>query len=1085
MRQFLTRWLKLHEDEIAVFLWTALLLFLIRSSGMVLNNYAETAFLKRYGVEYLPIVNMLNSIATFVLTGILAVFMAKLPGPRLLALLFLFCGAAAAIIRLLIPQGLAIIYPLLFMLKSQFELLQALLFWNLANDLYNTRQSKRIFPLLTAAGVIGLIGGSFGTPYLAGLFRLDNLLFVYFSITLLGALVIQCMQMQLPVLIRTAKKGKKVTRRSPMSAEFRKVWPLIRQSTLVKIVLVLTFMPNVAIPIMNYQFNFAIDAYFASESGMLEFFGYFRGILNIISLVLLLFVGRLYSSFGLPVALMFHPFNYIIAFLAFLFRFDLLSAVYARMSTNILRTTINMPANSILIGLFPESYRNMVRPFLRGTVVRAALFLGSGLILVSAHYFHPRYLSLVALPFVLTWLAAPFILKRKYASILTNLVSRNLLDLKSLEEENLGRLFKKDRVGEELKQLFLSAKGEDALWYARLLSNLDVADLDRLVLEALPGQDTETRVRLLEMLSQEADRDTVEKLQDLLDPQNPRLTVAVLRTVRRIAVGVTEVPDPGLADYLENPHPEVRGHAAGCLYLRRPAETETIINRWLSAKDGETRRAGVIAAGETGRQAYAAELSRMLDNPDNTPLFPDILKALSSLEAPELSTISLPFLDHPRNEIRQAALEVVEVADETLLRRCINLLGDPDQSIARLAMEKIRNAPYVNGQTLIESLSRPNRRVRESVFELLESLNIRNLDLLRFTRQSLERAYTCLAAAAALDRLPDLPEKKLLREHFYQKKDLLLENTFRVLAIHDKDSRMRTVFRGLFSRNARQRANSIELLGDIMDRKLFRMFAPLVEGGDLSQSLSAGNKFFRLPDYDPPEENLLPALLSGTEWVETVLALGMLEKLPETRGKESGRIRALSQAEDIHIRRMAGGIARKSREHLDATEQIMDTELTISEKILLLKNIAIFSGLTVSELGAIARVTEEVAYPAGETVITEGEAGDTVFLIIKGEVAVCKSRGAAGEIKLDTMEDGDYFGEMALFEEAGRSATIRSQKPSRFLVLHKQEFNELVREYPGIALQICTVLSHRLRNLHEKLTRAEGIPDSGVTEQCK
>jgi hypothetical protein len=92
----------------------------------------------------------------------------------------------------------------------------------------------------------------------------------------------------------------------------------MKSSVLVKILVVLTFMPNVVIPIMNYQFNFAVNEQFATESGLIEFFSYFRGVLNIISLVILLFVGKLYDRFGLPVALMFHPFNYMMVFLAFL-----------------------------------------------------------------------------------------------------------------------------------------------------------------------------------------------------------------------------------------------------------------------------------------------------------------------------------------------------------------------------------------------------------------------------------------------------------------------------------------------------------------------------------------------------------------------------------------------------------------------------------------------------------------------------------------------------------------------------------------------------------------------------------------------
>ncbi len=65
MRVKLLSFLKIYEEEISLFLWTAALLFIIRSSGIILNNYAETAFLKRYGVEFMPLVNMLNAVATF------------------------------------------------------------------------------------------------------------------------------------------------------------------------------------------------------------------------------------------------------------------------------------------------------------------------------------------------------------------------------------------------------------------------------------------------------------------------------------------------------------------------------------------------------------------------------------------------------------------------------------------------------------------------------------------------------------------------------------------------------------------------------------------------------------------------------------------------------------------------------------------------------------------------------------------------------------------------------------------------------------------------------------------------------------
>jgi len=99
-----------------------------------------------------------------------------------------------------------------------------------------------------------------------------------------------------------------------------------------------------------------------------------------------------------------------------------------------------------------------------------------------------------------------------------------------------------------------------------------------------------------------------------------------------------------------------------------------------------------------------------------------------------------------------------------------------------------------------------------------------------------------------------------------------------------------------------------------------------------------------------------------------------------------------------------------------------------------------------------------------------------MYLVFKGEVSVIKTTGEEGEheIELARIGTGDYFGEMALFEDTVRSATIRTAKESRFLVLHKQEFTEIVREYPQIALHICKALSGRIRELHEKVKGYEG-----------
>ena len=149
MLKILGKWLNIYQDERDLFLWSAILLFLIRTSSILFNNFAETAFLKRFGVEYLPIVYIVNSISAFVIMGFIAGIMVRLPANRLLKYLFLFCGISVGGLYFVIPLGFDLLYPLLFILKTQYEVLLALVFWNLANDLqYQTVQT----PFSTAFG---------------------------------------------------------------------------------------------------------------------------------------------------------------------------------------------------------------------------------------------------------------------------------------------------------------------------------------------------------------------------------------------------------------------------------------------------------------------------------------------------------------------------------------------------------------------------------------------------------------------------------------------------------------------------------------------------------------------------------------------------------------------------------------------------------------------------------------------------------------------------------------------------------------------------------------------------------------------
>jgi HEAT repeat protein len=874
-----------------------------------------------------------------------------------------------------------------------------------------------------------------------------------------------------PTLLLSEKKTKKKKSRTGLKEELQKIIPLLRESKLLKILVLLTLMPNIVIPIMNYQFNFAVDQTFATEGKMLAFFGYFRGVLNGVSFIILLFVGRIYGRWGLPVALMFHPFNYMLAFAAFLFRFDIFSAIYARITTNILRTTINNPARGVLMGLFPPSYRGVVRPFLRGTIVRIGVLLGSGFILISEGIWHPKYLSLVAFVFVSAWIVATFFLKRSYSQILLDLISRKMLDLKSIEADDISQVFKDKGSQTKLIQSCVSARGNDCLWYAGLLQSLGTEDLDKHILATIKNQDDQTRVGLLALLSPRAGEQAVPVLEELADPENPELLIAVAKAANHVGANM---PAGFYQELFETTHvPEVRAYALTGLYRENPVEYKGIMDAWLESDHVPQRRAGVIAAGESRNQDYVPTLKKMLEAEEDGSVIPYILTALRQLETPDMNAVSLPYLAHELESVRMAALEGLESRDDETLKRTIDLLNDPSEHIHELAKEKIRSASYENPLLLVEALAMPRRKVREGIFSLLESLNIKDVEVFRFVRSELEKAYVYLAEIDAVGRLADGPERDLLKDHLDQKKRVLLDNLLRVLASQDRTGQMRIIWRGISSSDARQQSNSFEALEDMMDPSLSKIMLPLMEDLSFSECLAIGKKHFQIPRFDSDARTLYTHLLEQSDWVAVVLALYLGSKAG-SEGLDQETIKALAGSENARIRKYSQIFLAETRADGETKEHAMDAEISIPERILHLKGIQIFEDLAVSELAAIASVSEETTFPPGENVIKEGEPGETMYLIIEGEVAVIKGQageGAGQEIELDRIGAGDYFGEMALFEDVVRSATIRTAQESRLLVLHKQEFTEIVREYPQIALHICKVLSQRIRKLHEKIQR--------------
>lgn len=1062
MTRLLGKWLKVYPDEIGLFFWSAALFFLIHTSDIIFNNFAETAFLKRFGVQYMPIMTAVNSVATFFIMGFLTGFMVRISGARLLTAMLLICGLSVAGLWLFVPLGFNLLYALLYVLKTQYEALLGLLFWNLANDLFDTRQSKRLFPLITAGGIIGGIVGSFGTPYLAHAISVNNLMLAYLATSLAGAAAAKRMETLYPPAILPRDAKKKGAKRGSIIEEMKQVFPLVKSSKLAKILILLTFLPNVVIPMMNYQFSFAVDQTYGTEGEMIRFFGYFRGLQNVLALIISLFVGRIYSRFGLPVALLFHPFNYMLAFFGFLVRFDVFSAMYARLSTAVLRNTVNTPARAVLFGLFPSSYRAVIRPFLRGTVVRVATLAGSGIVLLSQPLMHPRNLSLVGIIVVAAWIVSTLALKRNYTRILLDLISREMLDLKSLEEHDLRTILREPGVQPGLVRAFRSSKGEDAVWYGDLLRSTGFQGLDGEILSKMEGEDERTAAHLLPLLSPGGVQEAIRRFVESADPERPD-GIAMFAGRAREIFAKTGVQF-GHIVFRKEPDHRAKAFAAAALY---PDEFDGMIRACLESDRLAERKAAVIAAGGSHDRKYIERLREILRKDEKGSLTPELLPALKRLGDPDVNRQARPFLAHEAEDVRLAALEAFEIRDDGSARTVIARLGDASDPVRDLAVRKLEATAHPIGGMLVEALMAPGRRTREGIFRVSEAMKIKEVEVLRFARAQLEAAYRAAAESLALRRMPENQPTRLLIDHLEQIKGIRTENVLRVLAAQDRSGQLRTIWRGLSSADPLQRANSIEALDGATARSLSRILIPILENLSPEECVAHGRKHFKLPGSDSDPAAALSRLLRDEDWLTVLLALQVVASRGPTEA-DRAVMADLAKSGVPSIRDGAGWYLDAGGPHRE--DGPPPGVIAALNRIPGLRGAPLFSGLSIAEAAVVASVAREEAFRPGEILIGGDRPWEEMVVIEEGEVSVARQCPGPGPAEdMGRGGTGETIGLLSLFVEAPENVVIRATKETRCLILQKKALQAIMTEYPTIALGACRILSRRLRTMDERM----------------
>jgi len=115
-------------------------------------------------------------------------------------------------------------------------------------------------------------------------------------------------------------------------------------------------------------------------------------------------------------------------------------------------------------------------------------------------------------------------------------------------------------------------------------------------------------------------------------------------------------------------------------------------------------------------------------------------------------------------------------------------------------------------------------------------------------------------------------------------------------------------------------------------------------------------------------------------------------------------------------------------------------------------------------------------FARGEVVFHEGDPGDTLHLIAKGRVAVRVATELGDTATLTVLGAGDFFGELALLEARPRTASVVALEKTETLALHRDDFDEIAREYPSVYAFLAHVLGAQVRRLTGQVMDALYVP---------
>ncbi|MGE4607670.1 MAG: cyclic nucleotide-binding domain-containing protein [Myxococcota bacterium] len=971
---------------------------------------AEALFMSEYGTRLLAATIIGSSVATIAASFSYAARVGNARNDTLFIQMLIGAGT----LLVLATVGLVYGFPWIsIFLMCFFFVTQAIFFnhWStFLVDYFDTVACKRLFPLFTVGWSLGGVLGGVLAIVISNMIDPTAVIAGWALLLLVAATLLRVCRRNLrswgPLAIEEADET---------SVEgVRGAIRYVRSSALGMALVVSAVGMVLAVVVARYMWLDAFARRFPDPEKLASFIGFFLTATNLVEIpILLVVVPWLISRVGVPTANLVHPVLTILSFGGLAVQSNVYTGAVARMNGEMLENSLAQPIRVLLCNAIPLRFRGRVKAFLELNIFYGAMSIG-GVVLALIAAPDPHSLAIAGASAGAIYLVANVLVRREYLRTLIERLRTGRLDLSDLGEE-IGN-FEAARLADLWEQL-LHDEGElPSPSLLNLIPNLASRGIIEPLRRAATNPKADIRLSCLSELARVRAPGVELTLAEALDDPDPRVRSAAIRGL--LALGDDALSTDSNRRLMNDPDPLIRAEAA----LR--AGSLEIIEEMIATDEVAACVAALTTAPES---MIGAVMLRVRD--EEPAIRAAAVEFVARSGSGQLSIEDArEALENVDPRVRRAAvLLLASLGSRDAIESIASAIRDPSAKVQSVAEATLSSLGDAGIDAVDRYLSDESEHAAEAALRVVaRSGSERVQEILQRELRNRVRALWYWVIAYQRVPIDESVGSRLLHAAYSDAIGRSRRICFGILAQLESPGIVQNVEKTLRFGSLRSRGDALEVMSHLGDRVSAQHLVTLHEPGPLTERIEIVTRSINVPS--DPQELIEASLTSGGVWIH--------------RGA------AVCQA-------------REDEPHPE--EENM-------ERLLALKQISLFNGLSLDQLEAVHQIAHEVEYLEGELIMREGEQDDQLYLLLEGRVCVYKDYGSANQTVLNELEAVTYFGEMAVLDGGPRSASIVASRHSRLLSLDGASLRELVLQMPEISFEIFRVLATRVRVAENRMS---------------